>query len=77
MSIITLTLNVNLATAKMGTPVDIFTDKILGVASMATTGTVLIMNGGATLPIKETKEQIYAAITAANNNIEGVNDGTK
>lgn len=62
MSMITLTLNVNLSTAKMGTKVDIYTDKIIGIAAMPTAGTVLICNGGASIPVAESKEQIQTLI---------------
>lgn len=66
---ITLTLNVDLAMAKRGAKLDIFPDKILGIVQLPASGTVLIMNGGASLPITESKEVVLNKITEYNNGI--------
>ena len=62
---IQLTLNINLANMKSGGMLDIFEDKIVGIADMPTSGTVLIMQGGGTLPVRETKDDVINKITAA------------
>jgi uncharacterized protein YlzI (FlbEa/FlbD family) len=73
---ISLTLNIDLASAKRGTILDVFPDKILGVMSMPTTGTVLIMNGGATIAVRESKEEILNKITAAQTSVAIINKET-
>lgn len=69
MSMISLTLSVNLSAAKKGTIVDIFTDKIIGISNMDYAGTVIIAQGGATIPVTETKEQILKLISETANNV--------
>ena len=65
---IALTLNVDLATAKRGAVLDVFPDKILGIVQLPASGTVLIMNGGATLPVRESKTEVLTKIKEFNNN---------
>lgn len=69
MSMISVTLSVGLATVKKGTTLDVFTDKIIGLCTMDYTGTIIIAQGGATIPVTETKEQILKLISEAANNV--------
>lgn len=62
---IQLTLNINLANMKSGGILDIFEDKIVGVADMPTSGTVLILMGGGTIPVRQSKNEVLNKITAA------------
>lgn len=62
---IQLTLNINIANMKAGGTLDIFVDKIVGIADMPISGTVLIMQGGGTLPVRETKNDVLNKIIAA------------
>ncbi len=62
---IQLTLNINLANMKSGGILDIFEDKIVGIADMPTSGTVLIMQGGGTIPVREAKDDVINKINAA------------
>jgi hypothetical protein len=62
---IDVTLGVNLAGAKAGTQMSLFTSKVQGVAELPMTGTFLLLDGGTTLPVKETKEQILTKIKEA------------
>lgn len=50
---------------KSGGKLDIFEDKIVGVVDMPTSGTVLIMMGGGTLPVRESKEEVINKIRIA------------
>lgn len=62
---IQLTLNVNLANMKSGGTLDIFEDKIVGIADMPMSGTVLILMGGGTIPVRESKNEVLNKINAA------------
>lgn len=62
--IIEVTLNVKTQTYGPGTKLDLFTDKILGVSSSQHLGTVLLLVGGTSLLVQETKEQVLKAITS-------------
>lgn len=62
---ISLTLSVNVSTAKKGAKVDIFIDKIIGLATLSHVGSVVIGAGGATVPVEESKEQILELINNA------------
>ena len=67
---IALTLNVDMSVAKRGQILDVYPDKILGIVTTATIGTVIIMPGGTTIPVKESKEEILNKVSAFNNKIE-------
>lgn len=73
---ITLTLNAQLSAMKNGAVLDVFEDKILALAAMPNVGTVLIMNGGATLPVRESKEEILNKITAAQTSVANIKKET-
>lgn len=69
MSVISLTLSVGLATVKKGTKLTIFADKIIGLCTMDYSGTVVIAQGGATIPVVESEEEILKLISTTANNI--------
>lgn len=63
--IVNLKLSVDLNKVKRGAPVQLFYTKIIGLAAMPDMGSVVIADGGATIPVEETIDEIKALIEEA------------
>lgn len=59
---IELTLAINMQSAKMGSKVILFLDRIVGIIELPSSGTTVLGAGGVTIPVMESKEQILALI---------------
>lgn len=55
---IDFTLSMGLNKVSPGTCITIFKDKILGVTESPNLGVIVLLAGGVSLPVKETKEEI-------------------
>lgn len=64
---IDLTLDIALSKAAKGSQITVFTHKISGVIELPNTGTVVILDGGTTIPVKESKEEILKVLFQALN----------
>lgn len=62
---ITLTLDIALSKAAKGSEITVFTYKISGLIELPHTGTVVILDGGTTIPVKESKEEILKVLFQA------------
>lgn len=64
---IELTLGINLNQAKTGSKMVVFKNKVFAVVELPMTGTTIIADGGTTVPVKESKEQVLAMLYPAIN----------
>lgn len=60
-----------------GQVITIYTDKILGITESSTLGVIVLLAGGVSLPVKETKSAILAELKKEreNGNTNGDNNG--
>jgi len=66
------TLSLGLNKVAPGTVITIFEDKVLGLTESPTMGVIVLLAGGVSLPVKETKQAILEKM-AANKQGESLN----